>query len=165
MTVSASGEGLLDILNAVAELSNVDVLVGVPHGEARTDGDGLTNAQIGYILETGSPAMNLPPRPHLARGVEEVQDDVADRLTKAVDAALQGNTKRMYLNLGAAGKKAVMSVKAVINSGDFEELAPATIKARKSRKRKSKKPLVDTAQYRNSHTYVVLKNSEEIQHG
>ena len=40
MTVTASGEGLLDILNAVAELSNVDVLVGVPHGEARTDSDG-----------------------------------------------------------------------------------------------------------------------------
>jgi hypothetical protein len=71
----------------------------------------------------------------------------------------------MYLNLGAAGMKAVMSVKAVINSGDFEELAPATIKARKRRKRKSEKPLVDTAQYRNSHTYVVLKNGEEIQHG
>ena len=37
MTVKVTGEGMLSILEAVAELSRVEVLVGVPHGEARTD--------------------------------------------------------------------------------------------------------------------------------
>ncbi|MFC2997661.1 hypothetical protein ACFODO_20920 [Acinetobacter sichuanensis] len=153
---------MLDIMQAISELSQVEVLVGVPEGEIRSNADGLSNAAIGYLLETGSPAMNLPARPHLALGVEEVQEDVAERLTKAVDAALSGNSKRMYLYLESAGMKATMSVKRVINSGDFTPLAPLTIKERKRRGRKSEKPLIDTAQYRNSHTYIIKKGDKEI---
>lgn len=160
--VTSGGNGLLDILQAVSELSQVEVLVGVPHGEERADGDSITNAQIGYLLETGSPAMNLPPRPHLVPGIEEVQDIISEKLTKAVDAALSGNSKRMFLYLDAAGMKATMSVKRFINTGDFAELAPWTIKARKARGRKSEKPLVDTGQYRNSHTYIVMKGDREV---
>lgn len=160
--ITATGNGMLDILQAISELSQVEVLVGVPEGEARSDADELSNAAIGYLLETGSPAMNLPARPHLALGVEEVQEDVAERLTKAVDAALSGNSKRMYLYLESAGMKATMSVKRVINSGDFAPLAPFTIKERKRRGRKSEKPLIDTAQYRNSHTYIIKKGDKEI---
>lgn len=158
--VVATGNGLLDIMQAISELSQVEVLVGVPEGENR-DG-GMSNAEIGYLLETGSPAMNLPARPHLALGVEEVQEVIADKLTWAVDAALTGNSKRMYFYLESAGMKATMSVKRVINSGDFAPLAPLTIKERKSRGRKSEKPLVDTAQYRNSHTYIIKKGDKEI---
>ena len=68
--VKFSGQGLEAIFSAVEKLVQTDVLVGIPHGEDRSDSDGITNAQIGYILETGSPAMNLPARLHLARGVE-----------------------------------------------------------------------------------------------
>ncbi|WP_088459417.1 hypothetical protein [Acinetobacter soli] len=160
--VTSSGDGLLDILNAVSELSQIDVLVGVPHGEARTEGDGMTNAAIGYLLETGSPAMNLPARPHLVPGVEEVQDVIGEKLSYAVDAALTGNMKRMYFYLESAGMKATMNVKKFINAGDFAPLAPLTIQERKRRGRKSEKPLVDTGQYRNSHTYVIMKKDKEI---
>ena len=165
MSVTSTGNGLLDILNAVSELSKIDVLVGVPHGDARTDGDGMTNAAIGYLLETGSPAMNLPPRPHLVPGIEEVQDVIAEKLTWAVDAALTGNTKRMYFYLESAGMKATMNVKRFINAGDFAPLAPLTIKGRKARGRKSEKPLVDTAQYRNAHTYIIMKKGKEVKRG
>ena len=164
MSVTSTGNGLLDILNAVSELSKTDVLVGVPHGEARTDGDGMTNAAIGYLLETGSPAMNLPPRPHLVPGIEEVQDLIAEKLTWAVDAALTGNTKRMYFYLESAGMKATMNVKKFINRGEFAALAPLTIRERKRRGRKSEKPLVDTGQYRNSHTYIIMKSEKEVKH-
>lgn len=161
--VTSTGNGLLDILQAVSELSLVDVLVGVPHGENRTEAD-MTNAQIGYLLETGSPAMNLPPRPHLVPGIEEVQDVIGEKLTAAVDAALSGNSKRMYFLLESAGMKATMNVKKFINRGDFAELAPLTIRERKRRGRKSEKPLVDTGQYRNSHTYIIMKGEKEIKH-
>lgn len=163
--VTSSGNGLIDILNAVSEISQIDVLVGVPHGEARTDEDGMTNAAIGYLLETGSPAMNLPPRPHLVPGVEEVQDIIAEKLSYAVDAALTGNTKRMYFYLESAGMKATMNVKRFINTGEFARLAPLTILKRKQRGRKSIKPLVDTGQYRNSHTYVIMKKDKEVERG
>ena len=161
--VTSTGNGLLDILQAVSELSQVDVLVGVPHGENRSEAD-MTNAQIGYLLETGSPAMNLPPRPHLVPGIEEVQDVIGEKLTAAVDAALSGNSKRMYFLLESAGMKATMNVKKFINRGDFAELAPLTIRERKRRGRKSEKPLVDTGQYRNSHTYIIMKGEKEIKH-
>lgn len=161
--VTSTGNGLLDILQAVSELSQVDVLVGVPHGENRSEAE-MTNAQIGYLLETGSPAMNLPPRPHLVPGIEEVQDVIGEKLTTAVDAALSGNSKRMYFLLESAGMKATMNVKKFINRGDFAELAPLTIRERKRRGRKSEKPLVDTGQYRNSHTYIIMKGEKEIKH-
>ncbi|WP_374527760.1 hypothetical protein [Acinetobacter sp.] len=161
--VTSTGNGLLDILQAVSELSQVDVLVGVPHGENRSEAD-MTNAQIGYLLETGSPAMNLPPRPHLVPGIEEVQDVIGEKLAAAVDAALSGNSKRMYFLLESAGMKATMNVKKFINRGEFAELAPLTIRERKRRGRKSEKPLVDTGQYRNSHTYIIMKGEKEIKH-
>ena len=161
--VTSTGNGLLDILQAVSELSQVDVLVGVPHGENRSEAE-MTNAQIGYLLETGSPAMNLPPRPHLVPGIEEVQDVIGEKLMAAVDAALSGNSKRMYFLLESAGMKATMNVKKFINRGEFAELAPLTIKERKRRGRKSEKPLVDTGQYRNSHTYIIMKSEKEVKH-
>lgn len=162
--VKMSGQGLEAIFDAVAKLSKTEVLVGIPHGETRSEDD-MTNAQIGYLLETGSPAMNLPPRPHLTPGVEAVQDFVSMQLVKAADAALDGNQKRMYMYLGSAGMKATSSVKALINAGEFAALAPATIAARKRRKRKSEKPLVDTAQMRNAHTYVIMHGDEEVKRG
>ncbi|WP_269914802.1 hypothetical protein [Acinetobacter sp. HY1485] len=162
--VKATGLGLLDILEATKALSQTDVLVGVPHGEQREDSD-MTNAQIGYLLENGSPAMNLPPRPHLVPGVEAVQDFISQQLFKAVDSALEGNQKKMYFYLGSAGMKATMSVKRLINAGDFTALAPLTIAHRKARGRTSIKPLVDTGQYRNSQTYVIMHKDEEVERG
>jgi len=161
--VTSTGNGLLDIMQAISELSQVNVLVGVPHGENRSEAE-MTNAQIGYLLETGSPAMNLPPRPHLVPGIEEVQDVIGEKLTAAVDAALSGNSKRMYFLLESAGMKATMNVKKFINRGEFAELSPLTIRERKRRGRKSEKPLVDTGQYRNSHTYIIMKGEKEIKH-
>lgn len=165
MTVKVTGEGMLSILEAVAELSKVEVLVGVPHGEARTDEDGITNAQIGYLLETGSPAMNLEPRPHLVPGIEAVQDVIGQQLTKAVNSALDGNKQRMYFFLDTAGNKAMMSVKNLINAGVFAPLKPATIKARQRRNHKSEKPLVEIGTYRNSHTYVIMNRGKEVSRG
>src|SRR2546430_12648962 len=52
--VTATGNGLLDILQTVAELSKVDVLVGIPHGEVRTDRKSTrlnsSHSQISYAV-------------------------------------------------------------------------------------------------------------------
>lgn len=159
-SVKASGDGLLSILEAVTQLSRTEVLVGIPAGESR-DG-GMSNAEIGYLLETGSPAMNLPARQHLVPGIEVVQDDVGIRLTKAVDAALAGSKQRMLMYLNSAGMKATMSVKRFITTGEFEPLAPLTIKTRQMRGKKSERPLIDTGQMRNAHTYIVMINGKEV---
>ncbi|MCU4333803.1 hypothetical protein [Acinetobacter pittii] len=180
--VKSSGKGLADIFQAFAELSQVDVLVGIPHGEARTDGDGLTNAQIGYLQENGSPAMNIPERPFLVPGVEDVQDEVGDKLVKAVDAALEGNSPKMMKLLESAGTTAMNSVRMYFVNGEFAPLSLATIRARARRGRKGAKqylkqletgpaetglvrPLIDTGELRKSVTYIIMKKDKEIKRG
>lgn len=171
MSVTATGEGLAGILAALQILGKTDVMVGIPHGESRADA-GLTNAEIGYTQENGSPLQNIPERPFLMPGVEAVQDQIADRLGKAAMAAMDGLPAAVVRQLNAAGMLAQNSVRATINSGEFEPLALSTIKkrARKGRKGARKylrqleqgpadsnlvKPLIDTGQLRNSITYVL----------
>jgi hypothetical protein len=180
--VTSTGNGLLDILQAVGELSKMDVLVGIPHGEARTDSDGLTNAQIGYLQENGSPAMNIPDRAFLVPGVEEVQDEVGDKLVKAVDAAFAGNSQKMMKLLESAGMVAMNSVRAYFVNGEFAPLSLATIRARARRGRKGAKkylkqlesgpaetdlvrPLIETGQLRKSVTYIIMKKDREVKRG
>lgn len=180
--VKFSGQGLEAILEAVDKLSKTDVLVGIPHGEDRLEDDQLSNAQIGYLLETGSPAMNLPARPFLIPGTERVQKVVTDRLLKAVDAALEGNIKRMEMHLGAAGTKAMNSVRMYFVDGTFAPLSMSTIRARANRGRRGAKkylkqikfgppeaglvnPLRDTGQLRKSVTYVIMHKDKEIKRG
>lgn len=177
--VKSSGIGLADIFQTIAELSQMDVLVGIPHGEARTDGDGLTNAQIGYLQETGSPSQNIPERPFLVPGVEEVQEPVGDKLVQAVDAGMTGNRQKMMKLLESAGMIAMNSVRAYFFNGEFAPLSLATIRARARRGRKGAKkylkqlgsgsaegglvrPLIDTGELRKSVTYVIMKKDQEI---
>lgn len=156
MSVTSSGQGLADILEAVQKLTSQEVLVGIPHGEARSDAE-MTNAQIGYIQETGSPAMNLPARAFLAPGVEDCQEQTSVQLTKAIDQALAGNSQGVDRCLNRAGMIAQNSVRAKINTGDFESLSEATLRARRLAGKTRTKPLIDTGQLRNSITYIIKK--------
>lgn len=182
MTVKATGNGLLDILQAVSDLSRSDVLVGIPHGEARSDADGLSNAQIGYIQEYGSPSQNIPARPFLTPAVERVQEETSDFLIKAVHAAFDGNAKKVDANLHRAGSIALRSVRLYFVEGEFTPLSLSTIRARANRGRKGAKkyleqiksgppedglvkPLIDTAQLRKSTTYIIKKNGKEVSGG
>lgn len=156
MSVTATGEGLASILEAIENLTSQEVLVGIPHGETRSDEE-MTNAQIGYIQETGSPAMNLSARAFLAPGVEDCQERVSAQLTKAVDEALKGNNQGVDRCLNRAGMVAQNSVRAKINSGDFAPLSEATLRARRRAGKTRTKPLIDTGQLRNSITYIIKK--------
>lgn len=159
MTVTISGNGLEDILDAIDTLMTKEVLVGIPHGEARPDSE-MTNAQIGYIQETGSPAMNLPPRPFLAPGVELIQDKVALHLTKAIDAALARKPAVVLTSLNRAGMVAQNSVRLYFVGGHFAPLSEATIRQRLAKGRTGTNPLIDTQQLRKSVTYVIKKVDE-----
>lgn len=60
------------ILDALKSLTKKDVLVGIPAEDSDRDDVSFGNAGIGYINEYGSPAQNIPPRPHLVPGVKSV---------------------------------------------------------------------------------------------
>jgi len=167
-----------DLRRAMAVLSSHDVLVGVPAAKAgrkeAEEGAGpVTNAQIGYIHEYGSPKRNIPARPHLIPGIRKVQPQVVDQFRAAGRAALAGEVGKVLACLERAGLLAQNSVRALFVDNDWEPLADATLDKRPPadrdedgkivRRRKSRRergalnPLIDSSQYRKSITYVVRK--------
>lgn len=178
MSVTMTGEGLTGIFEAIQELMDKEVLVGIPHGENRTDADGMTNAQLYYLHEHGSPAQNIPARPTLIPGIASVQEKIADRLCKAVDAALDGNAEGVMKHYNAAGMTAQNAVRLYFVEGGLAPLSIATIRVRARRGRKGAKqylkqieqgppqdglvkPLIDTGEMRKSITYVIRKRGDD----
>ena len=146
-------DGLPDMLRRMAAVAQRDVLVGIPAGEQRDDGP--TNAEIGYQNEFGSPANNIPARPHLIPGVAAVQDKAVARLTQAASAAATGRMSDAERHLHAAGLIAQNSVRRTLTTAAYRPLSERTLAERRARGRTGTKPLIDTGQYRNSVTYVV----------
>lgn len=143
------------ILQALKEVGKKDVLVGIPEGNSDRDDSDIGNAAIGYINENGSPAQNIPARPHLVPGVRKAQSETLPLLKAAAQSILSGDSAEANRSLEQAGTLAANSVKSVITNAEFVPLAPDTIRNRLSRGRTGDKPLIDTGQYRRSITYVV----------
>lgn len=143
------------ILDALKTLANKDVLVGIPESKDERDDGDIGNAAIGYINENGSPAQNIPPRPHLKPGVKSVEPDFLPHLKVAAQKALEGNAEGAVASLERAGTVAANGVKRYITITGFTPLADATIANRLRRGRTGNKPLIDTGEYRRSITHVV----------
>ncbi|WP_423196787.1 Bacteriophage protein [Cupriavidus sp. H19C3] len=149
---------LKEVLESISGLVDKQVLVGIPDSAPeRKDDEPLSNAAIGYIQETGSPANNLPARPFLVPGVASAEEKTVPQLQKAVEAALDGDLPRAEKRMASAGLAAQNSVRAKINSGIAPQLKDSTLAARRRRGRTGTVPLIDTGQLRNSITYVIRK--------
>lgn len=172
-----------EVVKAIGALTKMDVLVGIPESSQEREAPvEPSNAYIGYIHEHGSPKQNIPARQFLIPGVREAAPRYKGRLVKAARFALDGKKEAAIAQVESAGIIAEMSAKAKIQIGPFEPLQPETIANRhKTRKtqsmRKSEikylkklkegsspeeaqnavgiKPLINTAQLRNSITHVV----------
>ncbi|MFM0044120.1 hypothetical protein [Paraburkholderia sediminicola] len=148
-------DNLASIIKAISDIARKDVLIGIPDSDPERQDGPISNAQIGYIQETGSPANNIPARPFLVPGVQDVQEQCAERLGKAANAALGGSMQAAERQLTSAGVTAENSVKRKINSNIQPELADSTLEARRRRGVTRKNTLVDTGQLRNSVTHVI----------
>jgi hypothetical protein len=144
-----------NILDALKTLANKDVLVGIPESKDERDDGDIGNAAIGYINENGSPAQNIPPRPHLKPGVKSVEQDFMPHLKSAARKALEGDAEGAVMSLDRAGTVAANGVKRYITITGFTPLADATIANRLRRGRTGNKPLIDTGEYRRSITHIV----------
>lgn len=155
--VTVRADNAQAILEALKTLTNKDVLVGIPEArDERQDAESeFGNAAIGYINENGSPAQNIPPRPHLKPGVRSVEHDYLPHLKAAAQKALEGDTEGAVTSLERAGTVAANGVKRYITITGFTPLADATIANRLSRGRTGNKPLIDTGEYRRSITHIV----------
>jgi hypothetical protein len=171
-----------DILEALKVIGNRDVLVGVPAENSARDDVPFGNAGIGYINEFGSPAQNIPARPHLRPGIRSVDDKIVERLKAAAEAVFDGKQDKADKELDKAGQIAVRGVQNFITTHDFEPLADRTVYARGYRKENARKgartelanrqagqapgialarPLVDLGIYKRSITHIVRNKGEE----
>jgi hypothetical protein len=161
-----------DIEKAIRRLASRQLLIGIPADHDARPGDPIGNASLGYIHETGSPARNIPARPHLVPGVEQALPAITKRLEEAARAALEGNIAGVDQGFGRAGVEAVNSVRAVIQAGIPPPLAPATVAARRRRTPGSSyrrqattaadvTPLIDSGDYIKNLTYVVRDRSRQ----
>ena len=145
-------------------LKRTSVMVGIASGEKgdrRKEGT-ISNSELGYIHEKGSPSAGIPARPFLEPGVKKIQDTIAHDMGVAMKAALNDDAKEVKAILKQVGRKAASSVKGYLETGSFEPLKPDTIRGRKySRKTKSRrkeettgggtvKPLINTGQLQGS---------------
>lgn len=159
MSLTIKTDRVAQVLRSLHVLTSREVLVGIPttRAERKEKTEPVNNAEIGYWMEFGAPAANIPARPHLIPGVASVRVPVADRLGRAARAALTGNAAQVDVQLHAAGLIASSAVKALINSGLPPALSERSLAARRRRGRTGEKPLIDTAQYRNAITYVLRR--------
>ncbi|MDN7754088.1 hypothetical protein [Burkholderia gladioli] len=128
-----------EVIKWIDTIAKQEVLVGVPASSAeRKDSDSdINNAVIGYLMETGSPANNVPARPHLVPGVEDALPKVTAQLQKGAAAALDGDMAAFTNRLHAAGQLAVSSVQLRIRNNIPPPLAPSTV-ANRFRQRTAK---------------------------
>lgn len=143
-------------VNSLKSLSS-DVLVGVPSTgtQRREKGAAMNNATLAYIHDNGSPAANIPARPFMRPGIKTVQSRIVETLKAGASGVLRADPGQVDKALNRAGLIAQSSIRAEINSGIAPPLAASTLAARRARGRTGTKPLVDTAQLRNSINYVV----------
>jgi hypothetical protein len=159
-------------------------MIGIPQEKNARPEEPIGNAAIGFIQENGSPARNIPARPHLVPGIMQAMPEITKRLEAAGRAALRGKSANVDQYLNQAGIAGVNSVKAYIRTNIPPPLKPATVRARMTgrtrRRREARKrgmtvaglareeialgelgaaggviALIDTADYINSLTWVV----------
>ncbi len=133
------------------------VLVGIPEADTeRKDDDPINNATLLAINEFGSPANNIPPRPVMAIGIRNAQDEIAAQFKVAAQYALTKGIGALTVAYNRAGIIASNSVKKAINAQEgFPGPSEATLAAREAAGFKGTKSLIVTGQMRNSITYVV----------
>lgn len=160
-TLKVTNDFTEDFNRIIKKFKNDAVLVGIPESKTeRKDDDEesepITNAAILAINEFGSPANNIPPRPVMAIGIKNAQDEIAEQFRRCLIGAFKSGLSAISTYYNRAGLIASNSVKKAINSQEgIDEPSDATIRARKAEGFKGTKALIVTGQMRNAITYVV----------
>jgi hypothetical protein len=146
------------VKRAIRALAGTEVLVGYPEDkDVKRRGNEPSNAELAYIHNFGAPAANIPPRPFLEPGVEKVQEKIGRQLTKTAEAVFDGSAAGVSQGFNAAGLTAQAGIRNYMTNGDFEGLKASTLAARKRRRFKGTKPLIETGQLRAAVNYVIRR--------
>lgn len=159
MPVKVTKDQTAEVLKSIRLLTGRQLLIGIPADSARQpdkdDPSPISNAAIGYIMETGAPDRNIPARPHLVPGVESIRPRIIAEMKKMGLAALKGDRAAIDKGYNIIGLLGQNAVRGKITDGPFAPLAPRTLAQRKARGRTGDRPLLDTGQLRAAYTYVI----------
>ena len=139
-------------LAAIEDLTNKEVLVGIPATVSHRENEEVGNAALGYIHEFGSPAANIPARPFLIPGIKAKKQAINSAFRRAAEAALAGDRTAAEAALNRAGIAGMNGAKERISSNIPPPLQPGTIRnRRRSRntqsRRESEKQYLDLIKY------------------
>lgn len=156
ISVTVTRDRVPEVIDAIDELARQWVLIGISkETNAREDGP-TGNAEIGMVNEFGSPAQNIPPRPHLVPGVRAALPEAGKILRAAARKALRGDMSQIEDGFVKAGALCVSRVRGEIIGGLDTPLAESTIEQRQEQGRGGTLPLLDTKQYINAMQFDVV---------
>jgi len=145
-TVTGAGNAKDAIEKALKEfMTDKYVTVGIHEDAGQHEDDGITNAQLGAVMEFGTDNGNIPARPWLRPGVESGNEEYLNIITDAME-----NNQPLEQALEIVGVVAVAKVQQYMIDLKSPANAPQTI-ARKG----SSNPLIDTGSLKSSVTHKV----------
>lgn len=174
--VQAQHRKLLDINKLVAELSNMDVLVGVPRDKAARPGEPENNASLLYLHTHGSAMQRIPARPVIAPALNAPgnKEALVKRMGILSKAVLRGDRAAAFSHLKLLGIKARSIVYNWWDDprNNWAPNAPSTIAAKIAKMTPGQmrtaikrggpltKVLVDTNEMRKSISYVIRERKQ-----
>jgi hypothetical protein len=182
INVTEVRNNLSQLGRAMQALTDKDAYIGIPEDKTAREkaGDtGISNAYLAYIHEHGVPEKNIPARPHLVPGIQDIQDKAVKLLEQAAKQALECKPEAVDSALNKIGLLGQNAVRARFVNNDWPALADSTLdyqplhkndqgvaltdkkgkpKRKKSRRdRERTNPLIDTSQLRKAYTFVIRK--------
>jgi hypothetical protein len=155
ITVSTPIDNMKLVTSWVNSIRKVKIFVGVTEEHDDREDGRIGNVALANILENGAPGSNIPPRPFMRPGMAAVKDDGRESLKRAADALYTGNQSKAKSALNGYGKKAVASIRRVMESNVPPPLKKDTLRKRRSHGKRSKKTLMDTGQLWKSISYKI----------
>lgn len=129
--VIVKDHGLIDMFKRARQIKLATVKVGVLDGPERSDGSGMTNAEIAAILELGNPDNNQAPRPVIGPVFDEQREAMREMGQQLMGAVLFDGMD-IAVALGRIGLFLATKMKLKITSGDGvpPPNLPSTLKAK-----------------------------------
>ncbi|QNT79251.1 hypothetical protein [Entomobacter blattae] len=132
-------------MDLLEKLTQKRILVGIPAEKAdrqHKEGSPLNNASIAYLVNNGSPANNIPPRPFMEKGIKAANKRNASLVAAMMKAVFAGDEAEAEQIKERIGLNTQNAIKSEIANGSYTPLALSTIRNRIRRTRnKNNTPL------------------------
>lgn len=130
--------GMKALEKRLKEMQTTAAYVGIANDSEknqRKDGEPITNSDLGFIHEFGSPVNGIPPRPFLVPGVMSRKAEIKAELKSAAELLIKGEEEQAYKILERTAFKSADAVRSYVlkNQGSFVPLSPSTISAREKK--------------------------------